>query len=76
MLISLDALQILDAIDTRGSFAAAADALHRVPSALTHAIRKLEDDLAVTLFVFAVVLWLLSGLLVRWMHGAETLKHA
>ena len=28
MLISLDALQILDAIDTRGSFAAAADALH------------------------------------------------
>ena len=51
MLISLDALQVLDAIDTRGSFAAAADALHRVPSALTHAIRKLEDDLAVTLFV-------------------------
>jgi DNA-binding transcriptional LysR family regulator len=42
MLISLDALQILDAIDTRGSFAAAAEALHRVPSALTHAIRKLE----------------------------------
>ena len=31
---------------------------------------------AATLFVFAVVLWLLSGLLVRWMHGAETLKHA
>lgn len=51
MRISLDALQILDAIDTRGSFAAAADALHRVPSALTHAIKKLEDDLAVTLFV-------------------------
>ncbi len=51
MLISLDALQVLDAIDTRGSFASAADALHRVPSALTHAIRKLEDDLAVTLFV-------------------------
>lgn len=51
MQISLDALQILDAIDARGSFAAAADALHRVPSALTHAVRKLEDDLAVTLFV-------------------------
>jgi len=32
--------------------------------------------LAATLFVFAVVLWLLSGLLVRWMHGAEDLKHA
>ena len=51
MRISLDALQILDAIDTRGSFAAAAEALHRVPSALTHAINKLEGDLAVTLFV-------------------------
>src|SRR5512139_3217581 len=32
--------------------------------------------LAVTLFVFAVVLWLLSGTLVRWMHGAEDVKHA
>jgi POT family proton-dependent oligopeptide transporter len=32
--------------------------------------------LAATLFVFAVVLWLLSGLLVRWMHGAEDLKAA
>lgn len=51
MRITLEALQILDAIDTRGSFAAAAEALNRVPSALTHAIRKLEDDLALTLFV-------------------------
>ena len=51
MRISLDALQLLDAIDTRGSFAAAAAALHRVPSALTHAIKKLEEGLAVTLFV-------------------------
>jgi len=32
--------------------------------------------LAGTLFVFAVVLWLLSGTLVRWMHGAEDVKHA
>jgi DNA-binding transcriptional LysR family regulator len=50
MKISLDALQILDAIDTRGSYAAAAQALNRVPSALTHAVRKLEDDLGVALF--------------------------
>ena len=28
------------------------------------------------LFIFAVVLWLLSGTLVRWMHGAEGVKHA
>jgi POT family proton-dependent oligopeptide transporter len=32
--------------------------------------------LAITLFVFAVVLWLLSGTLVRWMHGAEDVKRA
>jgi len=51
MRISLDALQVLDAIDARGTFAAAAQALHRVPSALTHAVGKLEEDLAVTLFV-------------------------
>jgi POT family proton-dependent oligopeptide transporter len=30
--------------------------------------------LAITLFVFAVVLWMLSGTLVRWMHGAEDQK--
>jgi len=31
--------------------------------------------IAATLFVFSVVLWLLSGKLVRWMHGAETVTH-
>ena len=31
--------------------------------------------LAGTLFVFAAVLWTLSGTLVRWMHGAEEIKH-
>lgn len=51
MRITLEALQVLDAIDTRGSFSAAAAALHRVPSALTHTVRRLEDELAVTLFV-------------------------
>jgi len=32
--------------------------------------------LAGTLFVFAVILWMLSGMLVRWMHGAEDVKRA
>ena len=32
--------------------------------------------LAGTLFLFAIVLWMLSGTLVRWMHGAEDLKRA
>jgi POT family proton-dependent oligopeptide transporter len=30
--------------------------------------------LAVTLFVFSVVLWVLSNTLVRWMHGAEAVR--
>jgi DNA-binding transcriptional LysR family regulator len=50
MRLTLDALQILDAIDTQGSFAAAAERLHRVPSALSHAVQKLEGDMGVTLF--------------------------
>src|SRR5574343_1306137 len=50
MKISLDLLQILDAIDRHGSFTAAASALHRVPSALSHVIGKLEDELGITLF--------------------------
>ncbi|MDK2123936.1 LysR family transcriptional regulator [Parachitinimonas caeni] len=50
MRISLDALMVLDAIDRRGSFAAAANELHRVPSAITYTIQKLEQDLDVQLF--------------------------
>lgn len=48
--ISLDALRALDAIDRKGSFAAAADALFKVPSALSYTIQKLETDLDVMLF--------------------------
>lgn len=50
MRLSLDALYVLDAIDRKGSFAAAAEELHRVPSAVTYAVQKLEQDLGVTLF--------------------------
>jgi DNA-binding transcriptional LysR family regulator len=50
MPIALDALIVLDAIDRRGSFAAAAAELHRVPSAITYAVRRLEEDLGVPLF--------------------------
>ncbi|MBT7444461.1 MAG: LysR family transcriptional regulator [Methylococcales bacterium] len=48
--ITLDALIVLDAIAQRGSFAAAAKALHRVPSSITYAISKLEQSLEVNLF--------------------------
>jgi len=48
--ISLDALQVLDAIDRKGSFAAAASSLHRVPSAVSYSVQKLEQELGVALF--------------------------
>ena len=50
MPLSLDALAVLDAIDRRGSFAAAAVELDRVPSAITYTVRRLEDELDVLLF--------------------------
>ncbi|MFZ6771411.1 LysR family transcriptional regulator [Undibacterium sp. SXout7W] len=50
MNLTLEALQILDAIARKGSFAAAAAALDKVPSAITYSIRKLEDDLDVLLY--------------------------
>ncbi|WP_049439054.1 LysR family transcriptional regulator, partial [Stenotrophomonas maltophilia] len=48
--LSLDALQILDAIDRRGSFAGAGKALHKVPSTISYTVAKLEEDLGVQLF--------------------------
>ena len=48
--ISLDALLVLDSISRKASFAAAAEELHRVPSSVTYAIQKLEDNLGVKLF--------------------------
>ncbi len=48
--LTLDALQVLDAIARRGSFAAAAAELNRVPSALTYSVQKLEQDLDVLLY--------------------------
>lgn len=50
MRITLDALLVLDAIDRCGSFAAGADELCRVPSAISHTIQKLEQDLGVVIF--------------------------
>lgn len=49
--ITLEALLVLDAIDSRGSFAAAAEQLNKVPSALSYIVQKMEEQLSVTLFV-------------------------
>ncbi|MFC5514058.1 LysR substrate-binding domain-containing protein [Massilia jejuensis] len=48
--LSLDALLTVDAIARRGSFAAAARELFRVPSTISYTVAKLEDDLGVQLF--------------------------
>ncbi len=48
--LTIDALRALDAIDKMGSFAAAAESLFKVPSALTYTIKKLEQDIGTPLF--------------------------
>ena len=50
MKLTLESLELVDAIARRGSFAAAAEELGRVPSAVTYAARRLEGDLDVLLF--------------------------
>ncbi|MDH5183848.1 MAG: LysR substrate-binding domain-containing protein [Gammaproteobacteria bacterium] len=50
MRLSLDALSVIDAIARKGTFAAAAEELHRVPSAITYTVQKLEQDLNLVLF--------------------------
>jgi DNA-binding transcriptional LysR family regulator len=48
--ITVEALLVLDAIEYRGSYAAAAEQLNKVPSALSYIVQKLEEQLNVTLF--------------------------
>lgn len=50
MRLSLDALLVLDAVNRRGSFAGAAEELHRVTSAVSYAVQKLEQDLDLLIF--------------------------
>jgi len=49
--ITLEAIELMDAIDRHGSFAAAAERLHKVPSTVSYAINKLESQLGMALFV-------------------------
>lgn len=44
------ALEVVDAVARGGSFSAAAQELHRVPSAISYTVRQLENWLAVPLF--------------------------
>lgn len=48
--INIEILEILDAIDRRGSFAKAAEELNKATSAMSYAIQKLEEQLDITVF--------------------------
>jgi hypothetical protein len=50
MPLTLEALEVVDTIARKGSFAAAAAELGRVPSALTYTVRKLQDAPELLLF--------------------------
>jgi len=50
MKITLDALQVIEAIARWGTFGLAAEALHKAPSSLSYVVQKLESDLGVTVF--------------------------
>ncbi|MBL8511391.1 MAG: LysR family transcriptional regulator [Betaproteobacteria bacterium] len=49
--LSLEAVQIIDAIDREGSFSGAAERLHRVPSSISYSVSKLEEQLGFPLFM-------------------------
>ncbi|WP_194722214.1 LysR substrate-binding domain-containing protein [Noviherbaspirillum malthae] len=48
--LTLEALQIIDAIARLGSFSAAGKEIFRVPSTISYTVGKLEEDLGVALF--------------------------
>lgn len=48
--INIEALEILDAIERRGSFAKAAEELNKATSALSYGVQKLEEQLGITVF--------------------------
>lgn len=48
--ITLESLRVLSAIDTCGSFRSAAEAMDKVPSAISHTIAKLERELGIQIF--------------------------
>ena len=48
--IGIEVLEILDAIDRRGSFARAAEELNKATSAISYGVQKLEEQLDIALF--------------------------
>lgn len=50
MKITLEALQVIEAIARCGTFGLAGEELHKAPSSLSYVVQKLENDLGVTVF--------------------------
>jgi DNA-binding transcriptional LysR family regulator len=48
--ITIEVLEVLDAIDRRGSFAKAAEELNKATSAISYAVQKLEEQLDIAVF--------------------------
>lgn len=48
--VSLDAFRVIDAIERRGTFAGAAEELHRVTSAISYTVQKLEQEIGFAIF--------------------------
>ncbi|MDA8522693.1 LysR family transcriptional regulator [Acidovorax sp. NCPPB 4044] len=48
--LSLEAIELVDAIARHGSFAGASEQLHKVPSTISYAVAKLEEQLGIALF--------------------------
>lgn len=49
--LTLEAIETIDAIARHGSFAGASERLHKVPSTISYAVSKLEDQLGLALFI-------------------------
>lgn len=48
--LSLEAIEVIDAIAQAGSFSAAGEQLHKVPSTISYTVTKIEQQLGVALF--------------------------
>jgi len=49
--LTLEAIELVDAIARHGSFAAASERLNKVPSTISYAVGKLEEQLGLALFI-------------------------
>lgn len=49
-MLSEQSMQLIDMVARVGSFTAAANKLHKVPSAVSYAVKQVEEDLGVVLF--------------------------